>query len=273
MLNKISVLLVEDSRPDAKFVLTLLHPQRYELVHVVSLSEATEQMANTPFDVVLLDLSLPDGSGLESFESLKQQCSLTPVIILTGLNDDETAIMAVKLGAQDYIQKAEANTGYLERSIRYAIERKESEQNQKRLAILEQREEFMATLTHDLKNPLIGTNRVLEMLADQAKGAITAEHAELLLQIRDSNKILLSMIQNLLDVYRFEKDINSVVLANTCLRDILKTCILEINPIAENKKIEIRTTYSEELKYVNADAMAMRRVFQNLLDNALKFTT
>ncbi len=272
MLNKVSVLLVEDSKADAKFVRTLLQTQKYEVSHVISLAEAFKQVSNTSFDVILLDLSLPDATGLESLESVKEMGLAIPIIILTGLNDDDTALLAVKLGAQDYIQKSEVTASFLDRSIRYAIERDQSRQNEKRLAILEQREEFMATLTHDLKNPLIGTNRVLELLAEQAMGTITDEHAELLLQIRDSNKILLAMIQNLLDVYRFEKDIDAVVLANTFLSDIVESCLKDIKPIADNRKIEIKSDYSEVRRAVSADAFAMRRVFQNLLDNALKFT-
>ena len=272
MLKKISVLLVEDSKPDAKFVRTLLTPQKYDLVHVVSLADAAKEMMTTSFDVILLDLSLPDATGLESLELVKEKGLAIPIIILTGLNDEDTALLAVKLGAQDYIQKSEVSASFLERSIRYAIERKQSEENEKRLAVLEQREEFMATLTHDLKNPLIGTNRVLELLAEKAMGPMTDEQAELLLQIRNSNKILLDMIQNLLDVYRFEKDIDAVVLANTCLRDIVSSCLKDVKPIAESKKIAIKTEFSKHPKLVHADAMAMRRVFQNLLDNALKFT-
>ncbi len=272
MLDKIKVLLIEDSIPDAKFVRTLLPKQQYDFVHVISLADAAQEIKKFPFDVVLLDLSLPDASGLESLESLQQSDVDIPIVILTGLNDEDTALRAMKLGAQDYVQKSDVNASFLERSIRYAIERNVSEQDRKRLAVLEQREEFMATLTHDLKNPLMGTNRVLELLAEQAMGSISDEHAELLLQIRDSNKLLLAMIQNLLDVYRFEKDINAVVLANTHLRDVLSSCLKDITPFAESKKIQIKTSYSETMTTVVADAMAMRRVFQNLLDNALKFT-
>lgn len=272
MLSTTSILLVEDSEPDAKFVQQLLPKQRFSIVHVSSLFEASTQLACSSFDVVLLDLSLPDGSGLDSFQSLRDVGKLTPIVILTGLNDDETALMAVKLGAQDYIQKSDVNANFLERSIRYAIERRRAEETEKKLATFEQREEFMATLTHDLKNPLIGTNRVLELLAEQAMGPVTEDHAELLLQIRDSNKILLAMIQNLLDVYRLEKDIDAVVLTNTYLKDIVSTCLKDILPIAKNRMIKISTDFATDRKMVRADVLAMRRVFQNLLDNALKFT-
>ncbi|MBA3857447.1 MAG: hypothetical protein C0507_11115 [Cyanobacteria bacterium PR.3.49] len=271
MLNKTSVLLVEDSKADAKYVQTLLDPLKFNIVHVTKLNDTFKEVSNRDFDVILLDLSLPDAVGLETVQSLKEKRVSVPIVVLTGLNDQDTALLSVQLGAQDFIQKSEVSASFLERTIRYAIERDKAEQNEKRLAILEQREEFMATLTHDLKNPLIGTNRVLELLAEQAMGPVSEEHATLLMQIRDSNKILLSMIQNVLDVYRFEKDINAVVLANICLREVVESCLREITPIATNRKIEIKTSFADT-KLVHADALALRRVFQNLLDNALKFT-
>lgn len=271
MLNKTSVLLVEDSKADAKFVQTLLDPIKFSVVHVTKLNETLKEVSEREFDVILLDLSLPDAVGLETVQSLKDRKVKSPIVVLTGMNDENTALLTVQLGAQDFIQKSEVNSSFLERTIKYAIERYKAEQNEKRLAILEQREEFMATLTHDLKNPLIGTNRVLELLSEQAMGPLSDEHAELLMQIRDSNKILLSMIQNVLDVYRFEKDVDAVVLANTCLREIVESCLREVSPIANNRNIEIKTTFLDT-KLVNADSLALRRVFQNLLDNALKFT-
>jgi two-component system sensor histidine kinase/response regulator len=272
MLKSTSVLLVEDNKADALFVRTLLPAHKYKITHVTKLTDACEKLFTLELDIVLLDLSLPDTTGLDTFQILKEKGIGIPIVILTGLVDDETAVLAVKLGAQDYIQKSEVNALFLERSIQYAIERKVAIQNEKRLAVLEQREEFMATLTHDLKNPLIGTNRLLELLADEAMGVVTKEHAETLLQIRDSNKILLFMIQNLLDVYRFERDIDAVVLENAYLHDIVAACLKDINLIAQSKNISIKTNFSEIKQIVNADALAMRRVFQNLLDNALKFT-
>ncbi len=87
-----------------------------------------------------------------------------------------------------------------------------------------------------------------------------------------SNKILLLMIQNVLDVYRFEKDIDVVVLDNMHLRDVVLFLVCgrssQSRKTATSRK---QPTFSDSQKPVNADALAMRRVFQNLLDNCLKF--
>ena len=79
------------------------------------------------FDVILLDLGLPDSDGIETLIEVNKITSNTPIIVLTGLNNEEIGTLAVKRGAQDYLIKKEIDTKLLTRSIRYAIERKKSE--------------------------------------------------------------------------------------------------------------------------------------------------
>lgn len=272
MKEKISLLLVEDNAPDARYVQELLATPVYSVIHSTNLGDAYDQIAGNSFDVILLDLSLPDGHGLETFLAMISCASSIPIIILTGLDDEDVALAAVKLGAQDYILKREISEYILSRAIRYAIERKQFDETSKKLAVLEQHEEFMATLTHDLKNPLIGANRILELMAEEVMGVVTSEQSNLLLGLRDNNKLLLSMIQNLIEVYRYEKDVNAVVLENTDLLLIIESCVKDIAPIAKNRDIRLNKMFPEKLKEVMADAAAIRRVVQNLLDNALKFT-
>ncbi|MBX9693644.1 MAG: hybrid sensor histidine kinase/response regulator [Cyanobacteria bacterium] len=270
--NSTNVLLVEDNLPDARFVQEMLSTPAFKVIHSNLLSDARDKIVATNFDVVLLDLSLPDSEHLDTFQSMLEWIPNVPIIILTGLDDEEMAIRAVQLGAQDYIIKREISEYSLSRAIRYAIERKHTEENSKRLMILEQREEFMATLTHDLKNPLIGANRILEMMAQKDLGELSERQSNLLLHLRDNNKLLLSMIQNLIEVYKFEKNIDAVCLENTNLQKIMSSCLEDIVPIAQNRDINLKIDLPEQLREVLADATAIRRVLQNLLDNALKFT-
>ena len=118
-LKLTEVLLVEDSLPDACYVKEILPPD-YRVVHVKTLDEAQAKLANRPFDVLLLDLSLPDGNGLLTFRSVIGKTVSVPIIVLTGLDDEEIAATIVELGAQDYILKRELSEPTLVRSIRYA---------------------------------------------------------------------------------------------------------------------------------------------------------
>lgn len=123
-----SMLLVEDNLAEARFLAEALKGtvlSRCHLAHVKRLGEALEQLRTDHFDVVLLDLTLPDSQGLASLDSVVQQSPSLPIVVLTNTNDDELAMAAVRRGAQDYLVKRQVNQEILVRSLRYAIERKQ----------------------------------------------------------------------------------------------------------------------------------------------------
>ncbi|HXF33007.1 MAG TPA: GGDEF domain-containing response regulator [Candidatus Acidoferrales bacterium] len=119
------ILLVEDSPPDAKLVELMLQESDVKdskLTHVDSFAKATSALRKGAFDVILLDLSLPDGSGLDLVNKLRAT-TMTPIVVLSGTGDEAIATMAVREGAQDYLVKGRVDEFLLSRSLRYAIER------------------------------------------------------------------------------------------------------------------------------------------------------
>lgn len=129
--STINVLLVEDNLGDARLVeLTLneVESNTVRLQHVTSLTPALNSLKTNPIDLILLDLSLPDGEGLDSIHKIQQINSSVPIIILTGLDDHEFAVKSVHSGAQDYLVKGQGDGYLMLRAIRYAIERKRIEQ-------------------------------------------------------------------------------------------------------------------------------------------------
>jgi diguanylate cyclase (GGDEF)-like protein len=127
------LLLVEDDASDAEFLAASLRRQRatdVQLVTVATLREAVAQLApgsGPPFDVVLLDLHLPDGSGLQCIDVIQGVCDTIPIVVLSGQDDEEFAVSILNKGVQDYLVKWEGQGRTILRSIRYAIERKRSE--------------------------------------------------------------------------------------------------------------------------------------------------
>lgn len=123
----IHVLLIEDNPDDARLILRYLANAgtvRYEVTPVDRLQKGLECLTNGGFDVVLLDLGLPDAAaGLDAFEKTHAHAPPIPIIVLTGRDDDELGNEAVQKGAQDYLVKGQVAGGLLGRSIRYAIGR------------------------------------------------------------------------------------------------------------------------------------------------------
>jgi two-component system OmpR family sensor kinase len=125
------LLLVEDCEDDALLIREELSDANIEIQHAERLSTAFERLAGGSFDAVLLDLSLPDAHGLESIRRVRSHVPEIPIVVLTGLNDEETAVKAVEHGAQDYLIKGEADGRLLTRSLRYAVQRHKSEETLK----------------------------------------------------------------------------------------------------------------------------------------------
>ena len=125
----VNILLIEDNLAEARLLQEVLKGtvlRRFNLVHVKRLGEAIMHLQTDNFDVILLDLTLPDSYGLASLDSIIQHAPSLPIVVLTNTNDDELAVEAVRHGAQDYLVKRQMNQDILVRSLRYAIERKQA---------------------------------------------------------------------------------------------------------------------------------------------------
>ena len=145
MTNILNILLVEDNPGDIRLLQEILREvttTRCRITSAMTLAAAIEQLLiNTvcaerptaattpvlPFDIILLDLSLPDSQGIASFVNLRNRSQQMPIIVFTGSDDQDLAILAMQQGAQDYLIKGQVDSNLLLRSIRYAIERERAE--------------------------------------------------------------------------------------------------------------------------------------------------
>jgi DNA-binding NarL/FixJ family response regulator len=127
----LKILLVEDSRSEAVLLQEALlasGPRQFAIIWVTSLQEALEAIARGPFGVILLDLTLPDSRGLETVERIQAAASAIPIIVCTGVEDEDLAQRAIRQGAQDYLVKGRHDGPGIARAIRYAIDRKAAEE-------------------------------------------------------------------------------------------------------------------------------------------------
>jgi len=179
-------LLVEDSPSDADLLqehLVEVSFERFVVTHVTRLEDALTQLHAAAFDVVLLDLTLPDSCGVETCSRLQSQAPDVPVVVLTGVSDQQLAVEAVRHGVQDYLIKGQTDARQIARAIRYAIERQQmekdlrrSEERHRRLA--DELELRVQEQTADLRNALLSLEERTAQLRSLATQLTQAEERE-----------------------------------------------------------------------------------------------
>jgi two-component system cell cycle response regulator len=136
----IHILLVEDSFDYADMLCIVLADQKlasFKIDHVGLLDQAIKRLNDDKHDVILLDLILPDSSGLETFRTVHALTPDIPIVVMTALDDKELALKAVREGAQDFLVKGELEVNQLVRSIQYSVERNRTLAHIKRLSIID----------------------------------------------------------------------------------------------------------------------------------------
>ncbi|MBI3716039.1 MAG: response regulator, partial [Betaproteobacteria bacterium] len=141
------MLLIEDNPGDVRLIrlhLADAPAAPFELVHADRLATGLERLAAGGIDLVLLDMSLPDSFGLDTFKRAHAAAPQVPIIVLSGLDDESVAVETVQLGAQDYLVKGQMDNRLLVHAMRYAIERKRAEE------LLAQERDLFHTLLDNL---------------------------------------------------------------------------------------------------------------------------
>ncbi len=159
-MSQIRVLIIEDSAADARLLREIFsevqgHP--FAISVAQTLAEALPQVAG--HDVVMLDLSLPDAHGLATLERTVSASRATPIVVLTGNDDDRTAMDALEAGAQDYLRKSEITPSLLVRSVNYAIARKRVEA----VEVARAKSDEAASRAHFLAAAIAGATRSLDL--------------------------------------------------------------------------------------------------------------
>ncbi|WP_082393217.1 PP2C family protein-serine/threonine phosphatase [Nocardia arizonensis] len=171
------VLLVEDDEGDALLVEELVADGApgLRLIRASSIAEACARLADRRPDCVLLDLNLPDAHGLDALARIHDYAEHVPVVVLTGLDQEQTGLAAVAAGAQDYLVKGRVEPELFGRAIRYAIQRKQTELAAAALRTSQMRAEENARLERGLlPTPLLRGERVIDVVSRYRPGRVRA---------------------------------------------------------------------------------------------------
>jgi signal transduction histidine kinase len=278
-MNKkaLQVLLVEDNATDAILVREMFRkeqPGSFELTHLSRMSEALARLAQGGIDIVLLDMGLPDGHGLETVKRTQAAAPGTPVIVLTGLDDEALAADALKEGAHDYLIKGQIENRALPRALRHAIERHrmQTETDLIRTQQIQFKDEFLSHVSHELRSPLTAIYQFVTILGDRLAGDLNVEQQEYLEIILRNVKQLQSMINDLLEVTREQAGKLMIETQCTPASDAIAYAVNTLQGAAIAKGIALSRECQDSLPSVCADPMRLRQILIILLDNAIKFT-
>lgn len=274
----LQILLVEDNAGDARLLREMFRGEKadsFKLTHMLRMSEAEIHLAKGGVDIVLLDMGLPDGHGLDTVRRARAAAPGIPMIVLTGLDDEELAADAMKEGAQDYLIKGQIENRALPRALRHAIERHrmQMETDLIRTNQLQFKDEFLSHVSHELRSPLTAIYQFVTILLDNLAGALNQEQRDYLEIVLRNVKQLQSMINDLLEVTRVQTGKPMIELQRTSASDAIEYVVQSLQGAATAKGITLSSDIEAELPPICADPMRVRQILIVLVDNAIKFTS
>ncbi|MHB8384223.1 MAG: response regulator [Candidatus Binataceae bacterium] len=273
----IRVLLIEDNPADARLVRTALeesHRARFDVKAVSRLDAALDHLRQDKFDVVVLDLSLPDCPRDETLTRITTAAARVPIVVLTGMDDESFAREIVKRGAQDYLVKGEFEPRLLSRALAYAIERKNTEEDLARARDAAQeavglRSAFLANMSHEIRTPMNAIIGTMRMLMDTA---LDPEQREFAGVVWSSAHSLLNIVNDILD---FSK----VSAGKLHLHEAQFSPTENLERVAELFSAQVQklgigfATFVDDAVPANlrGDPGRLQQVLVNLVGNAIKF--
>ncbi|MCF7501607.1 response regulator [Pseudoalteromonas sp. L1] len=278
MLDKVTrLLLVEDDEDD--YILTCdyleqLGSHTFDVEWLSCPEEAVNVLSENKHDICLLDYRLGASDGLEVLKSAVANGFRGPIIMLTGQSDDTLDSAALDAGAVDYLVKNEMSSSRFARAIRYALARRdvEDERVERLKAEAENRskDRFLAHLSHELRTPLSSILGYTELLMQSEKNQHA--HNELGVIYRNG-KHLLSLLNDVLDLSKIAADKLELNCCDVNLDSLMADVYTLMRVSAVDKGLSLRFESQQALPLIiNTDATRLRQILINIINNAIKFT-
>jgi len=276
----IRILLVEDNPADARLTQELLRESDelvFNCLHVETLTLALTSLNEQGFDVVLLDLSLSDTTGMEGVIRINIQHPAVPIIVLSGQVNDTVAITAVQQGAQDYLIKGHGDGYLIGRMIRYAIERKRIEVqlvDAKNAAENADRAKtaFLAAMGHELRTPLNAILGFGSLIARQSFGPTDPKYVEFSESILSAGQRMWAMVEDVLTIAQLQSGICRINLEDVDLCGLVAEIIVKFQREYPGRAADITFESDPESLILRADVAAIEAMLLKLLSNAVKFS-
>lgn len=271
------ILAVDDTKDNLILVQTILESEGYEIDSVENGIAALEHVAQSPPDLILLDVMMPGMDGYEVTRRIRNNPeikSYIPILLITA-HHESSVVEGLDVGADDFIRKP-FDTDELCARVRSLLRLKHSLDEQQKMA--RQREDFVSRLTHDLRTPLVAADRMLTLFLEETFCKISPEMKQAINVMIRSNQNLTQMVNTLLEVSRFEAGKKTLNWESCNLPEIAEEVVSELSPLAQEKNLTLKlnvhqlVAQGDTAAIIMGDRLEFRRVFNNLIGNAIKFT-
>lgn len=278
------VLVVEDSSTYVFALRKILGPLGVSISVAGTLALAQRELATDTFDAVLLDLNLPDSSGLETLHAILSMCDL-PTVVITSHDDRSLAAAAILAGADEYLVKGPLDIRTLGQTLTHTLERHrfraklrqladELRNKNERLELLDQQKNAMLGMAaHDIRNPLGIILGYAQFLRMDAGPLLSDEQRAFLDAITQSSEFVLGLVEQLLDISTIESGKLVIQRSPVDLAQLVKNHIRLIHILATRRNIRMTLDLPQEEATLLADASKLEQVLNNLTGNAIKFSS
>ena len=289
MDTRAKILVIDDEKGIREGCGRALEPQGFEVFKAATLQEGLEWVQRQNFDLVLLDVMLPDGRGVTLLEPIHAQDPDTVCIIITGYATVELAVEAIKLGAYDFIAKP-FTADQLLLTVNQGVEKRQLSLEAKRLGQIEQqaaelarakadmerldqqKSAFMTTVAHELRSPIGGAQSLLRTILRGLAGELNDQQRQMLQRVETRLDTLLELVNDLLDLAASKTLESDQPLVSVALAPLVQKVVEVYAVEAQAKGVQLKLDAPEQTSPVWGTPDGLERVFSNLVGNAIKYT-
>jgi signal transduction histidine kinase len=289
METKSRILVIDDEIGIRKGCRRVLEPAGYTIDSAASFREGLNKIKQEQFDLILLDVMMPDGRGVDLLAPIHDQDPETVAVVITGYATVEMAVETIKRGAYDFIAKP-FTTDLLLTTVQRGLEKRRLSLDAQRLQVLEKqayeqalarqqaekldkfKSSFATMVAHELRSPVAGVQSLVRTLLRGMAGGLSDQQAEVLTRVETRLDFLLHLINDLLALAASKSLDEEKPLQPVPVQTVLQRVLEGFTEEARSKPVEIKQSLPAEPLVVRASEDGLDSILRNLVGNAIKYT-
>jgi signal transduction histidine kinase len=289
METNVNILVIDDEDGIRRGCRRVLEPQGFKVATASSFHEGLQRIQNELFDLILVDVMMPDGHGVDLLVPIQERDPETVAVIITGYATAELAVDAIRRGAYDFISKPftadllliTVHQGLEKRRLSLEARRLQGvEKKAAELALAKEHAEhlnefksFFATMVaHELRSPVAGAQSLVRTMLRGLAGELTSQQSELLGRVNIRLDFLLALINDLLTLASSKSLETDKPLQAVSLQAVVKRVLDRFAEEAHNKQIDLKSVIPSKAITVAATEDGLDSILRNLIGNAIKYT-